>query len=454
MNLDLTYTQPQLDIFFPAKPERHTIIPKGRRFGATRGAAHACIEWACEGKAILWGDTVHGNIERYWDRYFEPALKASGLEWKFDKVAKVARIGNGFIDFRSADKPENWEGFGYHKIIINEAGIILKDRYLYTNAVRPMMVDFPDSELYALGVPKGKKLKDGNEHPFYTMWKKVGTPGYRGQAYSSYDNPLLAEEDLQKLEEDIAAMDPVQVDQEIWGKFLDRVAGRPFAFAFDAATHVQPFELDQRMPVLIVLDFNVDPFCALVCQQQGQTFGVAHEIAITGGTIEELVTRIEAVAPHVFQHLYTGDKTGAARRIQLRSNASMWDDFLSAISARESQLKLPSNPTHKESREQVNYLLTHGDVRIDPSCTRLIHDMQVVEVDEELSIIKADRSKAAQQADLIDCFRYLCNTFAFDWITQHRQLDALRTSSQRPRPVVVYGGGRPPLDRLVNGQWP
>lgn len=436
MNLRLTYTKPQIEIFFPAKPERHTIIPKGRRFGATRGAAHACIEWAVEGNAVLWGDTIHGNIARYWDRYFEPPLHSlDGLNWSFDKVAKVARIGSGYIDFRSADNPQNWEGFGYNKIILNEAGLILKDPYLYTNAVRPMMIDPGNkSELYALGVPKGKKLKDGNDHPFYKMWQRVGEDGYRGKTYSSYDNPLLSEDDIAELEKDIGAMDPDQIRQEIYGEFIDRIAGNPFAFAWDRKKHVRKCVLDQRLPVIVGIDFNVDPFCALICQQQGPAFVVTHEIAIKSGTIEELCERIRAVAPNVFQHNYTGDRTGAARRIQIKSNASMWDDFLAVMHVRESQLRLPNNPTHKESREQVNYCLHHHPAfYVDENCKGLIYDMESVEVDVDLSIIKQDRSKAAQQADKIDIIRYIVNTYLRPWIDTHRKTNALRPNSKGER---------------------
>lgn len=451
MNVRLSYTQPQIDIFFPAKPERHTIIPKGRRFGATRGAAHACIEWGIEGAPMLWGDTIHGNVARYVDRYFLPALKSNGIAHEWREQKGVLKIMDGYIDFRSADNPANWEGFGYAKIILNEAGIILKDTYLYTNAVRPMMIDPGSrSELYALGVPKGKKLKDGKNHPFYTMFEKVGTPGYRGQAYSSYDNPMLSEEDIAELEIDIAAMDPIMVDQEIYGKFLDRVAGRPFAFAFSRAKHVKPCALDPRQPVIAVVDFNVDPFCAIIAQEQGHRMAITHEIAIPSGTIEELSTRILAIAPHVFLHKYTGDRTGAARRIQMKSNASMWDDFIAAMRARESQLDLPPNPTHKQSREDVNYVLAHHpDFVIDPSCTKVIHDMEVVEVDEELHIIKSDRSKSAQQADFCDDVRYLVNTYLGRWIQTHRSLHALRQHHNGARPGAMPAGGREAMDRLI-----
>ena len=193
MKVRLKYTTPQLDIFFPEEPARHTIIPKGRRFGATHGAANACIEWGLEGFPILWGDTINSNISRYVERYFLPTMRKNGIDPDWNDQKKVMKIGRGYVDFRSADRPENWEGFGYRKIILNEAGIILADPYLYTNAVRPMMLDFPDAELFALGVPKGKVLRSGQEHPFYSLWQKVGTPGYRGRAYSSRDKTRRSE---------------------------------------------------------------------------------------------------------------------------------------------------------------------------------------------------------------------------------------------------------------------
>ena len=214
---------------------------------------------------------------------------------------------------------------------------------------------------------------------------------------------------------------------------------RPFAFAYDRERHVKPFKLDLRAPVFVLVDFNLDPFTTLIGQQQGNTFGIAHEIAVMGGTMQELAARIKALAPSVFMHKYTGDRSGAARRIQARSTTSMWDDLLTELGARESQLDLPHNPTHKESREDCNYMFHHADVAIDPSCTGLIFDLERVEVDADLSIIKSDRSQANQRADFLDCFRYGIGTFAKRWIETHRKLNALSKHPTGQRPDTLRG---------------
>src|SRR6188472_3936960 len=114
-----------MEIFFPPDEDskKYTIVSKGRRFGLTRGAAQAFIEYALDGiTPLLWGDTINGNIDRYFDRYFLPVLKKLGSDYfQWHQQRRELKILDSVIDFRSSDRPENWEGFGYKKIFLNEA---------------------------------------------------------------------------------------------------------------------------------------------------------------------------------------------------------------------------------------------------------------------------------------------------------------------------------------------
>ena len=66
VDIDLSLTKQQSEIFDYVGPARFHTIKKGRRFGFTYGAAIKCIEWCIDGEGpILWGDTVHGNLTRY-----------------------------------------------------------------------------------------------------------------------------------------------------------------------------------------------------------------------------------------------------------------------------------------------------------------------------------------------------------------------------------------------------
>lgn len=236
LKLDISYHSKQEKIFFNSNA-RYKIVAKGRRFGLTRGLANYVMENMIDGLSpILWVDTMYGNIERYVERYFLPVLKGLPKNlWKYRANRNDLKVMNAVCDFRSADKPENIEGFGYALIILNEAGIILKNRRLWEETIRPMIMDYKANVIIG-GTPKGKRVRStGEEHLFYELFQrgqhtpssKDDTPLERGEYtseweafnYSSYDNPLLDPKEIDELANDIS---PSLREQEIFGKFVDK----------------------------------------------------------------------------------------------------------------------------------------------------------------------------------------------------------------------------------------
>ena len=135
--------------------------------------------------------------------------------WEWKVTEKLIRIGNTEIDFRSADTPENIEGFGYDLIILNEAGIILKDEYLWYNAIRPMLLDNSESQAIIGGVPKGRNL--------FAKLIENGTSGRANWEHftaTTYDNPLLLESDVDELIDELGGNQDV-INQEIYGQIVD-----------------------------------------------------------------------------------------------------------------------------------------------------------------------------------------------------------------------------------------
>ena len=221
----------QLEVFQQSKA-KYNIIPAGRRTGKTEGAVKSSILDAAQGDPCLWIDTINSNIDRYVERYYIPTMRSNDISFNWNAQKKILKIENGYIDMRSADRPENIEGFGYNKIYLNEAGIILKDDSLYTNSILPMMLDHDESQLFAFGTPKGKINKKDEEHRFWTLWKNVldGVNGYGGRQLSSYDNPLLTPETIKELEKEISKLDPDAVPQEIYGEFIDSSGDKLFNY--------------------------------------------------------------------------------------------------------------------------------------------------------------------------------------------------------------------------------
>jgi len=218
LELEMTYHPNQEKILFESDA-RFKVIAKGRRFGLTKGFANYIIEEMLDGVTpVLWVDTVYGNIERYVERYFIPVLKSlpKGL-WKYRTNRNDLKIGNSVCDFRSADNPENIEGFGYALIVINEAGIVLKNRNLWSESILPMILDHKAKVLIG-GTPKGKRVKKSKEkHLFYELFERSKNE-WESFVFTSYDNPLLDPVEIDELVKEIS---PVLRDQEIFGKFVD-----------------------------------------------------------------------------------------------------------------------------------------------------------------------------------------------------------------------------------------
>ena len=252
----------QYEVFLLSKA-KFNIVPAGRRSGKTQGAEKASIINAAQGKKILWVDTVYSNIDRYYERYFLPDLKESELDYNWNAQKKILKVEGGYIDLRSADRPENIEGFGYDQTYLNEAGIILNNDYLYTNTILPMLMDYDNSQLYAFGTPKGTINKKGEEHRFYTLWKKVlaKDKGYSGRQLSSYDNPIIFKENILELEKEIRDISEEAVRQEVYGEFVDGADDQVFKFNEIDRFSMQDFRddlVDARIGAIDVADEGAD----------------------------------------------------------------------------------------------------------------------------------------------------------------------------------------------------
>ena len=214
----LKYHKNQRKIFFESK-SRYKVISKGRRFGLTKGMANYLIEKMLDSKiACLWVDTTYSNIQRYVERYILPELKNIPSDyWKWRKKESILEIGESYCDFRSADRPENIEGFGYNLIMLNEAGIILKNKRLWVESIRPMVMDYK-ADVIIGGTPKGK-INKSEKHFFYELAEQCKTEkDWKLFQFSTYDNPLIDVDEIKQLEKEIASSIR---DQEIYGKFID-----------------------------------------------------------------------------------------------------------------------------------------------------------------------------------------------------------------------------------------
>jgi hypothetical protein len=237
--------------------EKYLCVAAGRRTGKTYNFVMWLIEELLSTPKLkgLHVDTTQANIVKYFDRYYFPMLKPIIHLCKWDKQKYVLTLPNqSYIDFGSAERPENLEGFNYDRAILNEAGIILKKESLWTNTLRPMFKG-EHTKVRIIGTPKGKNL-------YHKLFNR-----YKSFKFAAYDSPFWDKKELENIKKEM----PQQVwKQEYLAEFLDNEGvvfrgisecvtnttllnkgelGKPYAMAVDLAKH-------EDFTVIIVCDMS------------------------------------------------------------------------------------------------------------------------------------------------------------------------------------------------------
>ena len=242
------------------------------------------------------------------------------------------------------------------------------------------------------------------------------------------DNVKFLDAEYIKTREEIQERDPDRYLVEVKGAWGHKQVIAPFANQYDPNKHRKPCEYVPNIPLHLTLDFNLDPFAFIYRQMWRDKFGwhlhYFKEETIEDGDINEACKRIKDIFKGQLHTMtVTGDYSGTHRNMTEADKASMYKLLRRSLGLRENQLDIKPNPTHKNSRSDVNYLLMHfPDLRISPSCVYLDRDLRTVEINPEGKLIKDNRKVGSQKADHLDAFRYDVNGKAIQyWIKQHQK---------------------------------
>lgn len=235
------------------------------------------------------------------------------------------------------------------------------------------------------------------------------------------DNPYLPEGYLENLK---VNMTPQDYRKFVEGDWTVYKVNNAFATQFDENRHVSFMaEFDPKKQLIISIDFNLNPFAVTFYHNSSEGAWLIDEAQIENGNvplmIELIKNRYKTQLPNA---ILTGDALGNRSEISQKDNASLYVQLLRGLGMRESQLKVSNNPTHENSRADVNYFLYHKkDFFINPKCKNSIYDLKYVECDEHGKIKKSNRKELNQRADYLDTFRYFVHNIMYKWIESHQR---------------------------------
>lgn len=247
--------------------------------------------------------------------------------------------------------------------------------------------------------------------------------------HSTYkDNKWITPQFIAQLEQ-LKQLDPYFYDVYALGIWGTKKNERPFWSQFDEGKHLSTDAVyDPRKQLLISMDFNLQPFSVIFAHLWRDQTGVEHlhifdEAEIQHGNIPAMAELIKERYLHSLLNCkITGDSMGKRGSIEQQDNASLYTQLVRLLpGVRPTQLVLPNNPTHENSKADCNYILSFfPDFKVNPKkCPNLVRDMKNVQVDAFGSIIKKNRNDINQRSDYSDANRYLISTFLHDWINKH-----------------------------------
>ena len=356
--------------------DKYSAIVGGFRSGKTR----AIVPRYCNLSAIRKGKVklliisptyrlMMDSVVPIFQRFFEH----NAVDYKFEKTdmrITVMDMFQGEIIFRSGDTPERIIAFECTDVIIDEFDVIPRVRQdeLWEKALSRMS-GAPNGTIGITTTPEGYKKT-------YELFEeqKVGKL-FRA---NTEDNYYLPPDYVEMLRDQY---DDKLIDQYIKGYFVN-VNQMQAYYAFDREKHVIEYK-PQTNQVLVGIDFNVDPLCAVIGEKIKDELIIFDELYLKNSNTFRLV---EILSERYDNITAFPDMTGRARK----TSAAMSD--IQILQKANIRINGINNPRVKDRVQAVNNFLSKGRLKIDKKCVHLIKDLERVSLDKYGELDKSDQN--------------------------------------------------------------
>lgn len=378
-------------LFIKRNRKRFNVICCGRRFGKTIFTHDILSETILnEGLPVAYFTPTYKMLNPTWKEFkntFHPVIKDKNEQQKSIEV-----LTGGVIDFWSLDAADSVRGRKYKRIVVDEAAMVPEMDIAWNQVLRPMLTDYR-GDAYFTSTPKGMN------NYFHTLFKNESKfEDWKSFHFTSYHNPYI---DPKEIDDAKAQIDDYTFRQEYLAEFID-YTGNPFIYAFNVDKHVSKVEDNKQFPIYLSFDFNVNPMTCLVSQRVGRDIHYIKEYYEEKSSTEMLCRKI-AIDFNVNRIArITGDRTGKNTSAYLGGAIHHYDIIKRILNVSPYIFDVMGvNPQHEVHYVKANSLLTHRNVKIDPSCKNLLKDLQYVDYD----IDKYQKQNPAM-THLLMCFLY------------------------------------------------
>ncbi len=392
-----------------AEAKRFNVLKCGRRFGKTDFSHALVARPLINGQKIGFWYPNYKDGKDVWQSIKNILYPV--IAKKDEQLRQLTTITGGVLDMWSLEDPDAGRGFKYHRAIIDEAEKARHLKKAWEEAIRATLVDY-SGDAWFMSTPKF-----GDTYFKSTLFKnELKFEDWKSWVFTSYDNPFLPQGELDQIK---AQLDPLVFRCEYLAEDVD-IVNNPWAWAFNYEKHVSKIDIDADPAQYLYLsfDFNKNPITCAVIQNIEGTIYVIEQIKLANSDIYQLCNVIKSKYPN-YIYFITGDATGQSQSAMVKDNLTYYKIIQLQLAVNPNQFRLPTvNPRIEDNQVLVNSLLSNYPMRISPNKAKpLIYDLQNVSMNADGTMMKGDRTDPAQQADSLDCFRYYCNQFHSNFLT-------------------------------------
>lgn len=393
-------------------PKRFRVAIGGRRFGKTKLACVCLGEVACSTPGEMsWyiAPTLKMAKELVWEQ-----LKETLKPWtlRTNEVDLTIRLFNRHtVQLHSADRPDRLVGRGLVFVALDEFVQIAKK--LWEKVIRPALADKVGRALF-ISSPEGMNWG-------YDLWlrgQNRDDPRWESWQFTTLDGGRVSQEEVDAARED---MDERTFNQEFLATF-ESATGRIYpsflAKAMPDGNICGTVEDDPTQPLLVGMDFNVNPMSAVLAIKRGDELHVVDEVSLQTSNTEEMASEIRRRHPKRTVIVYP-DPSGNARK----TSAPVGQTDFTMLRAAGFQVVAPSAaPAIVDRYNAVNTLSCNAAKRrrllVHPRAKELGKAMSSFRYKENTSV--ADKTGGFDH--ITDALGYLvwssCNPLRVTQITQ------------------------------------
>ena len=398
-----------LQVEFMDAAERYTLIEATAKAGKTTG----CLTWLFEqalkglpGQNYWWVAPTRAMALEAYNRMKQEISNPAVYTCIKNEMAITVCTG-AIISFKSAFEPEYLYGRDVNAVVIDEATRMREEAWFAVTSV----LTKTQGKVKIIGNVKGAnnwvyRFARQAEAGTLKDWKY-----FKITATDAIAAGVLKQEAVDAAE----AVLPKDVFLELYHGIPNQKSHSKFCYAFDKEKHVGECKVNYTTRLYISFDFNHNPMCCSLMQLHQNTLFVPACIRLESSSIRDLCREIMRRYKRA-DFWITGDATGNSKSAWAEDNQCYYDVIQKMLNVPDVKMCQPTfNPPQHKNRVLVNSVLEKYRVQIHPTeALALINDLKFVEVKPNGKIKKDSRGKEYEKADLLDTFRYFCNTWMLD----------------------------------------